>query len=71
MPKLRPVSWKDFVKKIKLLGFEGPFYRGKHPYMIKDNLVLTIPNQHKKDIGIPLLQRVLRQAKISTDEWLS
>jgi hypothetical protein len=38
--------------------------------MIKGNRVLTIPNPHKKDIGVPLLIRILRQAGISRNEWL-
>ena len=37
--------------------------------MIKGNLVLTIPNPHKKEIGVDLLQRILKQAGISREEW--
>ena len=71
MPKLIPVSHKELVRKLRLLGFEGPYYRGKHPYMIKNDLVLTIPNPHKSDIGVPLLTRILKQAGISRGAWLS
>jgi predicted RNA binding protein YcfA (HicA-like mRNA interferase family) len=71
MPKLIPVSHKELVRKLKSLGFEGPYYGGKHPYMIKNDLVLTIPNPHKSDIGVPLLTRILKQAGISRREWLS
>ncbi len=38
--------------------------------MIKENLVLTIPNLHRQEISIDLLHRILRQAKISRKEWL-
>jgi predicted RNA binding protein YcfA (HicA-like mRNA interferase family) len=31
MSRLTPLSWKDFVKKMNKLGFEGPFQEGKHP----------------------------------------
>jgi len=44
MPKLAPVKWKELVRRLRVLGFEGPFAGGKHPYMVKDNLVLRIPN---------------------------
>jgi len=71
MPKLTPVSHKELVRKLKLLGFEGPYYGGKHPYMIKNDLVLTIPNPHKSDIGVALLLRILKQAGINRGEWLS
>jgi predicted RNA binding protein YcfA (HicA-like mRNA interferase family) len=67
---LSPVSWNELVKKLARLGFEGPFQGGKHPYMIKGDLVLTLPNQHRKEIGIDLLNRLLKQAKISRDTWL-
>jgi hypothetical protein len=31
MEKLKPVTWSEFVSRMKELGFEGPFYGGKHP----------------------------------------
>ena len=65
-----PVSWKQLVKRLKEFGFEGPFSRGKHPYMIKGNLVLTMPNLHKKEISVDLLSRILKQANIKKQEWL-
>lgn len=65
-----PVSWKQLVKRLKELGFEGPFSGGNHPYMIKGEFVLTLPNPHKKDIGVDLLSRILRQAGIKKQEWL-
>ena len=46
--KLTPVSWTELVKRFRLFNFDGPYQGGKHPYMIKDNLVLTIPNPHRK-----------------------
>ncbi len=70
MAKLMPVSWKQLVKRLKDFGFEGPISGGKHPYMIKDDLVLTIPNPHRKKIGIDLLSRILKQADIKREEWL-
>ena len=68
--RLLPVSWKELVRKLKKLGFIGPFVGGKHPYMIKGNLVLTIPNPHKGDIGVQLLVKILKQARIRKDEWI-
>ena len=71
MPKLTPVSWNVLVKRLNKLGFEGPYSGGKHPFMVKNDLVLTIPNPHKAVISVDLLSRILRQAKISREEWLS
>ena len=69
MSKLQPVKWKDFVRKLKKLGFEGPFTGGRHPYMIKGDIVLTIPNPHKQEIGVDLLVRILQQAQLSRNDW--
>jgi len=70
MEKLSPVSWDDFVKRLRELGFEGPFRGGKHPKMRKEKLTLIIPNKHEGDLGIGFLTRLLRQAGISKEEWL-
>lgn len=71
MPKLNPVSWKVLVKRLKKLGFEGPYSGGKHPFMVKNDMVLTIPNPHKAVISVDLLSRILRQGKLSREEWLN
>ena len=70
MPKLNPVSWNVLVKRLKKLGFEGPYSGGKHPFMVKNDMVLTIPNPHKSVISVDLLSRILRQGNISREEWL-
>ncbi len=70
LSKLVPVDWRFLVKRLKELGFEGPYSGGKHPFMRKDDLVLTIPNPHKSTIGVDLLSRILKQARISREEWL-
>lgn len=69
--RLLPISWKEFVRKLRRFGFIGPFVGGKHPYMIRGNLVLTIPNPHKGDLGIQLLIKILKQARINKDEWIN
>lgn len=70
MSKLTPISWKDLIGRLKLLGFAGPFEGGKHPYMLRGDLVLTVPNPHRKDISVDLLKRILDRAGVSRDEWL-
>ncbi len=70
MSKLISVSWNELVRRLKELGFEGPYYGGKHPFMVKSDLTLTIPNPHRKKIGVPLLSRILKQGGISRDEWI-
>jgi predicted RNA binding protein YcfA (HicA-like mRNA interferase family) len=70
MAKLVPIAWHDLVGMLRKFGFDGPYSGGKHPYMIKGDLVLTIPNPHRKEISVDLLTRILKQAEITREEWL-
>jgi len=70
LPRLAPVSWRELVHRLRLLGFEGPFQGGEHPYMLRADTVVTVPNPHRGDISVDLLQRILRRAGISRAEWL-
>ncbi|MBI2627795.1 type II toxin-antitoxin system HicA family toxin [Candidatus Nomurabacteria bacterium] len=68
MPK--PISVKKLIQNLNILGFTGSYSGGRHMFMIKGNLKLRIPNPHKGDISKHLLSEILRQAGISTSEWV-
>ncbi len=70
MPRLTPVSWRELVRRLRELGFDGPYEGGRHPQMRRDDVTVIIPNPHGGDIGVGLLRRLLRQAGVSRDEWL-
>ena len=69
MPALRPIKRNDLINYLKQLGFSGPYSGGKHQFMIKSQLRLTLPNPHQSDIGINLLSKILKQAGITKQEW--
>jgi len=69
MPPFAPVKRHDLIQALQRAGFAGPFTGGKHEFMVKGELRLVLPNPHRGDIGKELLLRLLRQAKISRDEW--
>ncbi|MDD3621700.1 MAG: type II toxin-antitoxin system HicA family toxin [Methanofollis sp.] len=69
--KIRPLSWNELIRRLRHFGFEGPYSGGKHPFMIKGDLVLTVPNPHNKEISVDLQVRILKQARISREEWIS
>ncbi|MEK7477583.1 MAG: type II toxin-antitoxin system HicA family toxin [Candidatus Coatesbacteria bacterium] len=71
MPRLSPVQWPELVRRLRRFGFDGPFQEGKHPYMLKEGLALTIPNPHQHEVGVDLLIRILGQAGIHRKEWLN
>ena len=62
MPAFGPVKRSDLVKYLRKYGFDGPYSGGKHPFMVKEDHTLTIPNPHRKDVGKKFLIRILRQA---------
>ena len=68
--QLRPVSWKTLVRKLSSLGFNGPYAGGKHNFMVRGELRLTIPNPHTGDINISLLSEILSRGNISRQDWL-
>jgi predicted RNA binding protein YcfA (HicA-like mRNA interferase family) len=65
------VTRRHLVAGLRRLGFEGPFSGGKHQFMVRGDLVLTIPNPHRGEIGVGLLKTILRQAGIGRSEWES
>lgn len=69
MPGLNPVSRRELLRKLKALGFEGPFPGGKHQWMRRASYRLTIPNPHSGDIDPGLIRRMLHQAGITLEEW--
>ncbi|WP_461049928.1 type II toxin-antitoxin system HicA family toxin [Spirosoma arcticum] len=69
MPPLRSISRNDFIRILRLAGFDGPFSGGKHQFMRRGSFKLTIPNPHQGLIDINLLNRLLKQANISREEW--
>ena len=70
MSKLSPLSFHELIRKLKKFGFKGPYSGGKHLYVIKDNLRLTLPNPHRKAISVDLLAKILNHAGITREEWL-
>lgn len=69
MPQLRALKRSDLISYLRQLGFSGPYAGGKHQFMIKDKLRLTLPNPHQSEIGIGLLNKILKQAGISKVDW--
>jgi len=67
MPK--PISRREMIRRLRELGWIGPFPGGKHPIMQKNDQTVHIPNPHGNDIDWSLTKRILKQAKIEVDDW--
>ncbi|MBN1235579.1 MAG: type II toxin-antitoxin system HicA family toxin [Methanotrichaceae archaeon] len=71
MNKLTPVSRRDLIKRLRKLGFDGPYPGSKHEVMAKGDISIIIPNSHRgEDISISLIARILKQASLSRQDWL-
>lgn len=66
---MKPISRRELIRALRALGFAGPVGGSKHPAMVKGQLRAMIPNEHGEDVGVELLHRILKRAKISPAEW--
>ena len=71
----RPLKRRDFIRKLRALGFDGPFSGTRHQFMISGQHRQTIPTN--SEYSAPQLLLLLRQIEsilarsISLDEWSS
>src|SRR5579872_6457003 len=45
MPK--PISRRELIRRFRKLGFTGPISGTRHQFVVKGDLKVRIPNQHK------------------------
>ena len=69
MPAWGAVKRRDLIAVLRALGIQRPFSGGKHGFMVRGDLVLTIPNPHRGDISVALLALILRQGGVTRKEW--
>jgi predicted RNA binding protein YcfA (HicA-like mRNA interferase family) len=69
MPHFGPIKRRELIACFRQLGFTGPYAGGKHEFMQKGDVSVTIPNPHRSDIRPNLLARLLRQAGIERSQW--
>ncbi len=73
MGKWNPCKRRDFIKKLKKLGFEPPEPGGRHFYMRYGTYTFSLPNN--KEYSVPQVKMLLNEIengireKISLDEW--
>jgi predicted RNA binding protein YcfA (HicA-like mRNA interferase family) len=70
--RLTPCSRTEFIRKLRALGYSGPYAGGKYEFMaFNGRRPITIPNPHKGEIDPSLLSKILRDAAIERDKWIS
>jgi hypothetical protein len=73
MVRWAPCKRRDFIKKLKKLGFSPPEPGGRHFYMRYETFTLTLPNN--TEYSIPQMKMLLKEIelgmkkKIPFEEW--
>lgn len=68
-----PCKRIDFIRRLRTLGFEGPYSGSKHQFLVIENHRLTVPSN--SEYSIPQLRFMLREVEgilgrgIAADEW--
>ena len=70
MTKLVPISGRKFCKILEKLGFEKIYGKGSHVrFKHLDGRRTVVPVHGNEDLGKGLLMEILRQIKISKEEY--
>lgn len=73
MARWNPVKRRDFIRRLRGLGFRGPLAGGRHEIMEYQNHRLAIPSN--EEYSIPQLRMLLGQVEkilareITAQEW--
>ena len=73
MGQWKPGKRRDFIKKLKRLGFKPPEPGGRHFYMRYGTYTLTLPSD--KEYSVPQIKMLINEIerginkKISLEEW--
>ncbi len=69
----QPLKRRDFIRKLRALGFEGPFSGTRHQFMVRGQHRQTIPTN--SEYSVPQVRMLVRQVEsilarlVSADEW--
>lgn len=68
-----PCKRKDFIRRLRKLGFDGIYSGTRHQFMIFEQFRLTIPSN--SEYSVPQLKMMMREVEtilgreISAEEW--
>lgn len=73
MSRWAPCKRRDFIRRLREIGFDGPFSGTRHQFMVYEQHRLAIPSN--AEYSVPQLRMMIREVeeiigrKITTDEW--
>jgi len=73
MSPWQPCKRRVFIKRLRKLGFEGPFSGTRHQFMLFRNYRLSIPSN--AEFSVPQLRMMIQEVEsilgraLDLDEW--
>lgn len=73
MSQWMPCKRRDFIRRLRKLGFDGPYSGTRHQFMIYEQHRLAIPSN--AEYSVPQLRMMIREVEniigreIMVDEW--
>ena len=73
MSPWQPCKRRDFIRRLRKIGFDGPFSGTKHQFMIYEQHRLAIPSNIQ--YSIPQLRMMIQEVEeiighgLTSDEW--
>ena len=73
MSPWQPCKRRVFIKRLRKIGFEGPFSGTRHQFMVFRNYRLSIPSN--AEFSVPQLRMMIREVEsilgrtLGSDEW--
>ena len=73
MARWMPCKRRDFIRRLRNLGFDGPYSGTRHQFMIFNQQRLAIPSN--SEYSVPQLRMMVREVReivereITVDEW--
>lgn len=73
MSRWTPCKRSEFVRRLRKLGFDGPYSGTRHQFMVYQQHRLTIPSN--QEFSVPQLRMMIREIEeilvrpITAEEW--
>ena len=68
MVSWNPIKRRDFVRRLRRLGLEGPYAGTRHEFMVFEARRLTIPSN--SEYSVPQLRMMIRELELVLDRNL-
>jgi hypothetical protein len=62
MNRWTPCKRRDFVRRLRFLGFEGPFSGTRHQFLVFEHHRLTVPSN--AEYSVPQLRMLIQQVEV-------